>query len=225
MKPVQDTHMAADPCRPRALIPATAREILVTGVYAAVDEAAGRELARLKREEGIVPSCRRGCSGCCCGQHIQTNSLEAHALAQFIKRTFSQRQVDALRQRTLQWHLVDEVRRGRPELTMIHEEDPPDEAPCCPMLVEGACSAYPARPVICRTHFVSSNPSACRPPNRRLPAGDAPVTLTSIIEATSPLANALRAGIETTGRDYSRSIMLLPHWLAIEMGWDFAERP
>jgi hypothetical protein len=30
----------------------------------------------------------------------------------------------------------------------------------------------------------------------------------------------LRAGIENAGLDFSRSIMLLPHWLALEMGWE-----
>ncbi|MFO7708438.1 MAG: hypothetical protein R6V84_09725 [Desulfobacterales bacterium] len=223
MKPATDTPTAAVPCGSCAEMPATAGEILVAGVYAAVDEAAGREIARLKREEGIVPSCRRGCSGCCCGQHIQTNALEAHVLGRFIKRTFSPRQIEGLKRRTHAWHLTDEARRGRPGDAIIHEEYLPSDTLCCPMLVEQVCSAYQVRPVICRTHYVSSNPSACQPPNGRHPAGDAPVTLTSIIEATSPLADALRAGIETTGCDYSRSIMLLPHWLAIELGWDLSE--
>ena len=215
MKPFEDPTLAAGPAM-------TAREILVARVYAAVDEAAGREIARLKREEGIVPSCRRGCSGCCCGQHIQTNALEAHALGRFIKRTFSKRQIAALRRRTYRWHVVDAIRRGRPGDASLNEERLSADASCCPMLVEQVCSAYPARPIICRTHYVSSNPSACRVPTERHPAGAAPVTLTSIIEATHPLASPLRAGIETTGCDYSHSVMLLPHWLAIEMGWDFA---
>lgn len=213
MKPVEDTTLVADPAM-------TDREILVARVYAAVDEAAGREIARLKREEGIVPSCKRGCSGCCCGQHIQTNALEAHALGQFIKRTFSQQQIAALRQRTLKWHAADTVRRGRPGDGVIPEEHAGD-APCCPMLVEQVCSAYPFRPIICRTHYVSSDPSACRPPSGHHPVGALPVTLISIIEATHPLAEALRAATATAGCDYSRSIMLLPHWLAKEMGWDF----
>jgi Fe-S-cluster containining protein len=216
MNPVEDTTLAAGPAM-------SAREILVARVYAAVDEAAGREIDRLKREEGVIPSCRRGCSGCCCGQHIQTNVLEAHALGRFIKRTFSKRQIDELRRRTYQWHIADDVRRGRPGDAIIHDEHLSGDALCCPMLVEQVCSAYPVRPIICRTHYVSSNPSACRVPNGRHSVGAAPVTLTSIIEATHPLANALRAGIETTGCDYSHSIMLLPHWLAIEMGWDFAK--
>jgi Fe-S-cluster containining protein len=194
----------------------------VARVYAAVDEAAGREIDRLKREEGIVPSCRRGCSGCCCGQHIQTNSLEAHALGRFIRSTFSKRQIEGLRRRTLRWHLADEQRRGRPGDDLIRDAHLPADALCCPMLVGQLCSAYPVRPVICRTHYVSSNPSACRPPGRRHPAGTAPVTLTSIIAAAHPFTRPLRAGTETTGGDPTRSILLLPHWLAIEMGWDFA---
>jgi Fe-S-cluster containining protein len=214
MKPVEDTTAAAGPAM-------TAREVLVSRVYAAVDEAAGREIARLKGEEGIVPSCKRGCSGCCCGQHIQTNVLEAHALGQFIRSTFSTRQIEALRRRTRRWHVVDEVRRGRPGSAAAGEEYPSGGAPCCPMLVDQACSAYPVRPLICRTHYVSSDPAMCRAANGQPPADAAPVVLTSVIEAARPFANAFKLGIESTGRDYSRSIMLLPHWLAVEMGWSF----
>jgi hypothetical protein len=33
---------------------------------------------------------------------------------------------------------------------------------------------------------------------------------------------AIRDHIENAGLDFSRSIMLLPHWLALKMDWDFA---
>jgi len=46
--------------------------------------------------------------------------------------------------------------------------------------------------------------------------------LTSVVTATSPFSMAIRDHIENAGLDFSRSIMLLPHWLAIQMGWDFA---
>ena len=201
-------------------IPVTPQEALVIGVYAAVDDAAGRELVQLRREEGVVPSCKRGCC-ICCGQHIQTNIAEAHALGQYIKRRFSARQISDLRRRTRQWLAWEVARRGRPaSAAPAHGPDLSGYDPCCPLLVDRACSAYPVRPVICRTHFVSSDPAACRSSHDHRPAAIAPVVLTSIIRSAGPFSKPLRADIENAGLDFSRSIMLLPHWLALEMGWD-----
>jgi hypothetical protein len=86
-------------------------------------------------------------------------------------------------------------------------------------LVNNACSAYAVRPLACRTHFVSSDPLACKAANDPDSAEQAPAVLESILTAVSPLARAMREYIEDGGLDFSRSIMLLPHWLAIEMGW------
>jgi hypothetical protein len=219
VKSVADDDIAtnAEAC---GAIPVTPQEALVVSVYAAVDDAAGRALVQLRREEGVVPSCKRGCCSCC-GQHIQTNIAEAHALGQYIKRRFSPRQTSDLRRRTRQWLAWEIARRGRPaSVGPTHGPDLSGYDPCCPLLVDRACSAYPARPVICRTHFVSSDPAACRPSHDHQPAAIAPVVLTSIIRATGPFSKPLRADIENAGLDFSRSIMLLPHWLAREMGWD-----
>lgn len=194
----------------------TPRERRVLGVYELIDEAIGRELDRLRREEGIVPSCQRGCCSCC-GQHIQLNPAEAHALGQHIKRTFSRRQIAGLERRTRRWLAREAVRR---------QGGPPDECDeglaeaGCPLLVDRICSVYPVRPVICRTHYVRSDPSACRPAHDPRPSEPAPVALASIFQVTQPLSQLFRAEIEAAGLDYSRSIMLLPHWLAVEMGWE-----
>jgi len=209
--------------RYRVSVPITPRERWVQDVYDRVDAATDRELSRLRREEGVVSKCKRGCCSCC-GQHIQTNAAEAHALGQFIKRTFSVQQIDSLQHRTRQWLAWDGGRReaddpaggsGGPELLGYE--------PSCPLLVDRACSAYAVRPVICRTHYVSSDPADCRPSHDLQPVEHAPVVLASILNATQPLAQLLRADIKSAGGDFSRSIMLLPHWLAVEMGWEFPE--
>lgn len=213
------------PQRPTACIPVTARERLVLKAYAGIDEAASREIDRLGREEGVTPSCRPGCFECC-GQHVLMNPAEAHALAQFIRRNFSAEETDRLRWRVRLWHAQDEIRLDRPPGPGSPASSELDRCGLfCPLLVEGRCSVYPVRPVICRTHFVSSHPSLCRASFDSRPAAEPAVSLTSVLEATRAFSRLLRTELEGAARDASGSIMLLPHWLAIEMGWDFAIEP
>jgi Fe-S-cluster containining protein len=206
-------------------MPIGPQERFVNGVYASVDDATARGLDRLRREDGIIPPCKLGCCHCC-RYHIQTNMAEAHALAQYVRREFSLDQINDLRMRTLKWHEWDNSRPGRyPSVNVDAETDLSDYEHFCPLLVNGLCSAYPARPVVCRTHFVSSRPRFCRAANDPESTEDPPVVLTSVVAAASPFSMAIRDHIENTGLDFSRSIMLLPHWLATEMGWDFAISP
>ena len=202
-------------------IPTDPQEDFVNSVYASVDEATGRELDRLRLTEGVIPSCGIGCCHCC-RHHILTNALEAHTLSQYIKREFSDQQIMDLRVRTQKWHAWDRRMPGRYPVEDIDlTTDLSGYNHCCPMVVDGACSAYHARPVVCRTHYVSSPVLACRALNDRGSSDVAPVTITSIKTATHPFSRAVKDRIELSGMDFSRSVMLLPHWLAEEMGWDF----
>jgi Fe-S-cluster containining protein len=206
-------------------MPIGPQERFVNGVYASVDDATARGLDRLRREDGIIPACKLGCCHCC-RYHIQTNMAEAHALAQYVRREFSLDQINDLRMRTLKWHEWDNSRPGRyPSVNVDAGTDLSDYEHCCPLLVNGLCSAYPVRPVVCRTHFVSSHPRFCRAANDPESTEEAPVVLTSVVTAANPFSVAIRDHIENAGLDFCRSIMLLPHWLAIEMGWDFAISP
>lgn len=203
-------------------IPITPQENFVNGVYSSVDEATACGLDRLRSEDGIIPTCKLGCCHCC-RYLILTNIAEAHTLAQYVKRELSVDQINDLRMRTQQWHEWDNSRPGRyPSANIDEQTDLSNYDHCCPLLVNGACSAYPVRPVVCRTHFVCSHPLSCCAANDPESTEDAPGVLTSVVTATSPFSMAIRDHIENAGLDFSRSIMLLPHWLAIEMGWDFA---
>lgn len=203
-------------------IPATPQEAFVNGVYASMDKTIACELERLRREEGIVPLCKPGCCHCC-RYHILITSAEAHTLAQYLRREFSADQINGLQARTQQWHEWDNSRPGRyPSAGIETHTDFSGYEHYCPLLVNGICSAYPVRPVVCRAHFVSSHPMACCAANDPESREAAPVVLKSIVTATNPLSMEIRDRIEKAGLDFSRSQMLLPHWLAIEMGWAFA---
>ncbi|MBN1972823.1 MAG: hypothetical protein JW787_04245 [Sedimentisphaerales bacterium] len=203
----------------------TPQEKFVRDAYLAMDEATARELERLRSEDGIIPSCKLECSYCC-RFHIPMNIAEAHTLAQYIKQELSAEQISDLRIRTQRWHAWDSSRPGRyPFISIDGKTDFSNYEHCCPLLVNGACIAYPVRPVICRTHFVCTNPILCLASSKNISTQDTPVVLTSIVTAANPFSMAIKNQIEKAGLDFSRSIMLLPHWLAIQMNWDFAISP
>ncbi len=220
---VDNSVFCIDPVKYGADIPISPQEKFVNGVYASMDEAVRRELSRLRSEDNVIPTCKLGCYHCC-GHHILTNFAEAKSLVQYVKREFSMGQIHELRLRTQQWHEWDDIRAGRYPSTDI---DPKialsdDDNLCCPLLVEGTCGAYSMRPAICRTHFVCSDPSSCHPSNDPESIEVDPLALTSIVTAAGPFSMRIRNSIKIAGLDFCRSVMLLPHWLAIEMGWDFA---
>ncbi len=203
-------------------IPITPQEKFVKGVYSSVDATIACGLDRLRSEDGVVPTCKLGCSQCC-RYHILTNIAEVHTLAQYVKREMSAARINELRARTRQWHEWDNSRPGRyPSADADERTDLSDYDHYCPLLVDGACSVYPARPAVCRTHFVSSPSWYCRAANDPESTEDPPVVLASLLTATSTFSTAIRDHIENAGWDYSRATVLLPHGLAIEMGWDFA---
>ena len=216
----EENALSKSPGALRVHIPTTQLEIFVNTMYSFVDEAARVELKRLCIKDCVIASCKLGCCHCC-GQYILTNVAEAHTLAQYVRREFSIDQIAALRIRTQKWHEWNDSMPGRYPSTPIHVRKDISDTHPCPMLVKGACSVYPVRPVICRTHFVCSDPTACCPSSDPESIAEIPVVLMSIITATSPFSMRIRQRIETEGLDFCQSVMLLPHWLAIEMGWDF----
>jgi hypothetical protein len=206
-------------------LPMTPEENFVKAVYSSVDEAVARTLHRLHIETGIVPSCKLGCCHCC-RYRIVMNIAEVRTLAQYVKREFSPEQRQALRRRTQQWHEWDDSLRGRgPSADRAKQTDASPYDPCCPLLVNGACSAYSVRPVVCRTHYVSSHPLSCHAANDPESAEESPLVIDLVLTETNLFSMAMKEYIEKTGLDYSRSMTLLPHGLAIEMGWDFALSP
>jgi len=203
-------------------IPFTYKEDVAINLYAHIDAAAQEELKRLLEKTGTYPTCTLGCYNCC-GQHIMISGVEAHVLVQYIKRRFSGEQIEGLRSRTKKWHDWNNPARKLPPRER-ETLDPPFTLPShyCPMLVNGTCSAYAVRPVVCRTHFVSSEPPACRSINDANYIGTAAIKIRSVLDATSPYSQVLKILSARIGSDISRTVMLLPQLLAVEMDWDFA---
>ncbi len=190
-------------------------------VYRRVDWAASQALARLQAEDGIVPSCHPGCCACC-KHHILVTVVEARALAEYIREEFSAEQVRRLEKRTRRWLSWDRLRLQPSASAPSPLAAEAGGHPACPLLIDGICSVYPMRPVTCRTHFVSTHPRYCRHDNDPMLSGSAPLSLSSVVRAAGLFSAMIRDRIEAGGGDYLKSIMLLPHWLSIEMGWELA---
>jgi Fe-S-cluster containining protein len=205
-------------------LPSTPEERFVKALYSSVDETIACGLDRLFNDDGIVPTCRLGCCHCC-RFPILVSIAEVRTLAQFVKRTFSPEQIEGLRMRTQQWHQWDDSMRGRsfPAPMAGQADDSLDTIPC-PMLAKGECSVYDVRPLVCRTHFVFSDPLSCKRANDLKSAEAPPRVIDSIKAATGPYSTAMKEYIEKAGLDYCRSMTLLPHGIAIEMGWDFDKK-
>lgn len=191
----------------------------ITGIYSTTDAVVNGELNRLRVEDNVVPSCKKGCYFCC-SQHIITNTIEVKALVHYIKRHFTSRQVEELRIRTVEWHQWDRARRGSPSPGDISDQCDGSGNQFCPMLVDGICSAYDARPMICRRFFVNSNPLGCLlSPLTGVKRHNVNV-LSSVIFMTREFETRVKSYIENLEMDYHQSIALLPNRLADEMNWD-----
>ena len=224
MNLIENSHFSKSSEEFRADIPISPQESFINNVYVSVDKAIACELDRLRSEEGIIPTCKLGCCHCC-RYHILTNISEAHTLAQYVNRELSPVQINDLRMRTQQWHEWEHSRPGRYPSSSANISEQTDLSSydhCCPMLANDACIAYPVRPAMCRTYFVCSPPLSCLTANGPESAQEAPEVLTSVVTAARHFSKEIKDHIENTGMDCSRSIMLLPHGLAIHMGWNFA---
>lgn len=200
-------------------LPVDRDEIFMNRIYAGINDATARELDRLRVQDGLEPTCCKGCYHCC-SQHILVSPLEAHALIRFIRRTFSPDAIRELAIRTRQWHAWDGLLPGRPPREQPGwNVDLTDYTHNCPLNVNGICIAYEARPMVCRIHYVSSPALACRSLNDGTLKRSVPEVMFSVKAVTMPFTEAVRERIERSGVDFSRSLMTLPHWLGEKMGW------
>lgn len=81
--------------------------------------------ARIQSEYAAHIACRKGCGDCC--RNISVFPVEAAVLSEAVRR-LSPEVLQAARQRAL------------------------EQAEACPLLNDGVCLVYDARPIICRTH-------------------------------------------------------------------------
>jgi len=114
----------------------------VEAMYRSVDEFIESFLSMGQRQ-GVTVDCRKGCSWCC-HQPVFANSYELKYLAAYIKNHFSSKEQEKI------YLLASAKNDTAGELTekeILNYKHP------CPMLKDGACTAYPARPLACRIYL------------------------------------------------------------------------
>ena len=94
-------------------------------------------------KQGIQVACHKGC-GCCCHQVVFANSYETHYLSEYIKSNFSREE---------QRDTLERARQKNKKVKELSEADILKYKSPCPLLIDGACSAYEARPMACRIYL------------------------------------------------------------------------
>lgn len=99
--------------------------------------------------QNISIDCKKGCSWCC-NQPIFATGHEMLFAWEFMKLNFKQDEINA----TVQRAFDNYQKRGR-----LGEKELMASKMPCPLLKNGACTIYPARPLTCRIYLSMSEPS------------------------------------------------------------------
>ncbi|MEL7587200.1 MAG: YkgJ family cysteine cluster protein [Prolixibacteraceae bacterium] len=114
----------------------------VETMYQSMDQLIDSLLAMGKRQ-GVKVDCRKGCSWCC-HQPVFANTYELQYLASFIRKNFTQEELDQVHVLALEKN----DKAGKLDEKQVLSYKHP-----CPLLKDGACTAYAARPLACRIYL------------------------------------------------------------------------
>ncbi len=128
-----------------AIIPDLSNETLfvaIDSLYSAIDGLNESIIALANRKNRSV-ACFNGCHWCC-HQAVFANSYELHYLSEKIKLNFDDKEILSLAER---------VTTKSAKTDVLTEEEVLKFKSPCPLLINGSCSAYEARPMACRIYL------------------------------------------------------------------------
>lgn len=97
-------------------------------------------------------ACREGCSFCCFNQ-VEVTPPEALRIGHYVGQNFSQEDKDGLMKRVNR-SLSLKAGKSKKKIARLRRQFP------CPLLMDGKCSIYPVRPLVCRAMH-TFNAEAC----------------------------------------------------------------
>ncbi len=121
----------------------------IESLYAAI-EGVNESLLELARRQNIQVDCKKGCHWCC-HQAVYANSYELHYLSEQLKSKFTDEEFSSV------VSLAEKKNAITSKLTtneVLKFKSP------CPLLKEGSCSIYAARPMACRI-YLSTQLDSC----------------------------------------------------------------
>ncbi len=92
--------------------------------------------------KGVQPACQKGCAACC-NLRVTVTPLEIMAIVNHLETCFSPGEISIF---TARIAAADRVTRGLSALQRLQAQV------VCPLLEDGICTVYPARPVACRVY-------------------------------------------------------------------------
>jgi Fe-S-cluster containining protein len=164
--------------------PGAANRQVVAQRMRAIADLAERCHARMRKagDSPQPPVCRAGCSHCCYMRVVATVP-EMIALADFIAANFPPKTIESIRRRVVE---TDMKTHG------LSDEQWGVAHHACPMLVDGKCSVYPARPLECRG-YNSTNIESCRAAAENYLEWDVPMDIDLMAAFKSAQAGVLQA--------------------------------
>ena len=136
----------------KASSPGSDREKLfsvLTEMYAAID-ALTESLHEFAHQQRQTIACKKGCEWCC-HQPVFAMDYELSFLKNYIENKLSREDQTEIKKRAAQ---KDEKLKGLKNDALLNAKHP------CPLLKNGACMAYEARPMACRI-YLSTNVESC----------------------------------------------------------------
>ena len=121
----------------------------ISQMYESVDQLI-ESLEKLAARQNFPVECHKGCHWCC-HQAVYANSYELHYLTSYIRRHFSEEKQEHILAKATE---KNRQTSSMSESSVLHFKSP------CPLLENGCCSAYEARPMACRI-YLSTRVSTC----------------------------------------------------------------
>lgn len=107
-------------------------------------------LLGVAEKQGVSIDCKKGCAWCCT-QAVFANSYEIHYLGRFIEKNFSKAE---------QEQIIRKAKSKNDKTEKLNDSDVLHFKADCPLLKNGICSAYSARPMACRI-YLSQKVNTC----------------------------------------------------------------
>jgi len=160
----------------------------VSEMYAAIDNLI-EGLSEFAEKQNQRIDCKKGCEWCC-HQPVFALDYELEYLNDFISHNFSEEIQTGIKKRA-------ENKNGK--LSMLSETELLNSKYPCPLLQNGTCMAYQARPMACRI-YLSGNLNSClnfyRYPERKT---SIPALLNLTLRTGRMMNEGFKAALKTNG--------------------------